>query len=363
MVRYSVSMLTFALVTFTLSFPLLATPPVPYRAQVVIGSTAYRSGPGTQFYSCGQLARGEIVEVYQQDASGFLAIRPPQQASSWVLARDVELTGQAGIGRELRSNVTSWIDSQLPAAPDDQWQVRLNEGELVEIIEKRPVPGQPPETAEMYYRIAPPAGEFRWVSVQAVQPVTETVGQEPQEPVQLVQYPQETTHLPAEGWRDRRLANILPQRPASATRVSINRTNHATLSSRLLRQDASRSLKPFEEFEQAAAESDRSRPRRDERVALPVRDPSHRPASRVAGVQYDGVGWLMPVHAKNHSMPPFALLNDDGKLIHYVTPAPGVNLRRYARKNVGVFGTRRLGKDGQANQLTAYRVIDLARHR
>lgn len=363
MARYRVSILTCYLITFTLSLPLVAAPPVPYRAQVVVDLAAFRAGPGTQFYSCGQLRRGTMVEVYQREANGFLAIRPPQQASSWVLASDVELTEQADIGRVLRSDVTSWIDSQLPAAPDDQWQVRLNEGELVEIIEKRPVPGQSPETADMYYRIAPPAGEFRWVPVQAVQPVTETVGQEQQEPVQLVQYPQETTHLPAAGWRDRRLANILPQRPAKATRISINRTNHATLSSRLLRQDAPRSWKPLEEFEQAAAESDRSRPRRDERLALPVRDPSHRPASRVAGVQYDGVGWLMPVHAKNRSMPPFALLNDEGKLIHYVTPAPGVNLRRYARKNVGLFGTRRLGKDGQANQLTAYRVIDLARHR
>ena len=356
MARYRVSILTCLLITFTLSLPLLAAPPVPYRAQVVVDLAAFRAGPGTEFYSCGQLRRGTIVEVYKQDASGFLAIRPPQQASSWVLARDVEMTAETNIGRVLRSNVASWIDSQLPSAPDDQWQVRLKEGELIEIIEKRPVPGQPPETADMYYRIAPPAGEFRWLSIQTVKPVTETVGRE-QESVQLVQYPQETTHLPADGWRDRRLANILPQRPASATRISINRTNHATLPSKLVRQDAPGSLKPFEEFKQALGERDRSRSR------LPVRDPSHRPAFRVAGVEYDGVGWLMPVHAKNRSMPPFALLNDEGKLIHYVTPAPGVNLRRYARKNVGIFGTRRLGKDGQANQLTAYRVIDLARHR
>ena len=363
MVRYPVSMLTFALVTFTLSFPLLATPPVPYRAQVVIGSTAYRAGPGTQFYSCGQLARGEIVEVYQQDASGFLAIRPPQQASSWVLARDVELTGQAGIGRVLRSNVTSWIDSQLPAAPDDQWQVRLKEGELVEIIEKRPVPGAPPETAQMYYRIAPPAGEFRWVPVQSVQPVSETVVAEQPESIQLVQYPQETTRLPAAGWRDRRLANIVPQPTASANRISIRRTNQATVPPKPWRQNPAGSLQPLRDFKQASVNESRPRSARDEQRTRPFTESDQRPTFRVAGVEYDGVGWLMPVHAKNRSMPPFALLNDEGKLIHYVTPAPGVNLRRYARKNVGLFGTRRLGKDGQANQLTAYRVIDLARHR
>ena len=363
MVRYSVSMFTFALVTFALSLPLLATPPVPYRAQVVTDSTAYRAGPGNQFYSCGYLVRGEIVEVYQQDASGFLAIRPPQPASSWVLASDVELTEQTDIGRVLRSNVTSWIDSQLPAAPDDQWQVRLKEGELVEIIEKRPVPGEPLETALLYYRIAPPAGEFRWIPVQSVQPIDENVVLEQQDSIQLVQYTQEVTRLPADGWRDRRLANIVPQRAASANRISIRRTNQAMVPPRPLRQDPADSLQPLRNLKEVSVDQTRIRSERTEPRRQPSTEPAQRPTFRAAGVEYDGVGWLMPVYAKNRSMPPFALLNDEGKLIQYVTPAPGVNLRRYARKNVGVFGTRRLSADGEANHLTAYRIIDLARHR
>ena len=99
-----------------------------------------------------------------------------------------------------------------------------------------------------------------------------------------------------------------------------------------------------------------------DREQLPQRS-EPRLNNQVAGVKYDGVGWLMPVYSQDRSTPPFALLDDDGKMLQYVTPAPGVNLRRYARKNVGIFGTRLLPQAGKSNRLTAYRVIDLERHR
>jgi len=365
MVRNLLLVLVFAFVLPSFFSPALADSPAPYRAQVVAKSTAYRAGPGLEFYSCGYLQRGETVDVYQQDDRGYLAIRPPQEASSWVLASDVELTDQPDVGRILRSNVISWIDSQLPAATDDQWQVRLKQGELVKIIEKRPVPGEPLETAAMYYRIAPPAGEFRWISAQSVQAITGAVAASKEEDaVQLVQYQKEKSRLPVDGWRNRRLGNILPQPVNSPTRIIIHQTNHATVPPRPLRPTPAASLQPLENLKPASSDSESLRSASElKRSRRPTIEADQPATFRVAGVEYDGVGWLMPVHAKNRSLPPFALLNDEGKLIQYVRPAPGVNLRRYARKNVGVFGTRSLGRDGQANQLTAYRVIDLARHR
>ena len=63
---------------------LLATPPLPYQAEIMSDHVVYRSGPGEQYYVCGHLQRGDIVEVYQQQETGFLAIRPPRGASSWV---------------------------------------------------------------------------------------------------------------------------------------------------------------------------------------------------------------------------------------------------------------------------------------
>ena len=363
MVRDLLLIVAFASVTLTCLSPAPAAPPVPYRAQVVAESTAYRAGPGMEFYSCGYLQRGATVEVYQQDDRGYLAIRPPEQASSWVLASDVELTDQPDVGRVLRSDVICWIDSQLPAATDDQWQIRLKVGELVEIIEKRPVPGEPLETASMYYRIAPPAGEFRWILAQSVQAIAGTVAGEGEDEVELVQYQQEPTRLPTDGWRDRRLGNVTRPTIASANRAIVHQTNHATVTPRPLQPAPAASLQPLNNFKRASVERESPRSTSELKRSRSTTEADQRTTFRAVGVDYDGLGWLMPVHAKNRSLPPFALLNDEGKLVQYVRPAPGVNLRRYARKKVGVFGTRSLGRDGQANQLTAYRVIDLSRHR
>ncbi len=363
MVRDPLLIIAFALVMLTCLSPVPAAPPVPYRAQVVTESTAYRAGPGMEFYSCGYLRRGETVDVYQQDERGYLAIRPPEQASSWVLASDVELTGQADVGRVLRSDVICWIDSQLPAAADDQWQIRLKAGELVEIIEKRPVPGEPLETASMYYRIVPPAGEFRWILAQSVEAIAGTVAGEEEDSVQLIQYQQQSTRLSTDGWRDRRLGNVARQPIASPNRATVHQTNHAKVTSRPLQPAPAVSLQPLENFKRASVERESSRSASELKRSRSTTEADQRTTFRAVGVDYDGVGWLMPVHAKNRSLPPFALLDDEGRLVQYVRPAPGVNLRRYARKKVGVFGTRSLGRDGQANQLTAYRVIDLARHR
>ena len=331
---------------------LWATPPLPYQAEIVSDHVVYRSGPGEQYYVCGHLQRGEIVEVYQQQGTGFLAIRPPRGASSWVLARDVVMTRQESIGRIARSRVISWIDSELSSATDDQWQVQLKEDELVEILEKRPVPGQPVETADQYYRIAPPSGEFRWIHTRFVQParaavshIDSTISPTGVESVQLIQYPQDTTYLPADGWRDRRLANINSLPPASEVRIAQTNPGPTVFEQPEKIQQQPRQVLP--------------KPAADKSTVSAAETPSN----RIGGVSYHGVGWLMPVYGKDRSLPPFALLDDEGKLLQYVTPAPGVNLRRYARKEVGILGTRILVQRGEVQRLTAYRVIDLSRHR
>jgi hypothetical protein len=63
-------------------------------------------------------------------------------------------------------------------------------------------------------------------------------------------------------------------------------------------------------------------------------------ASDAAGVKYDGSGWLVPVHSTTGTAPPFALLDAQGEVLGYVSPTPGLNLQRYLRKQVGIFGLR-----------------------
>ena len=73
--------------------------------------------------------------------------------------------------------------------------------------------------------------------------------------------------------------------------------------------------------------------------------------------QFDAEGLLMPVHSTRRVAPPFALLDDDGRVICYVQPSPGLNLRRYARKHVGLFGDKRQITELRASLMTVTRVV------
>jgi hypothetical protein len=78
--------------------------------------------------------------------------------------------------------------------------------------------------------------------------------------------------------------------------------------------------------------------------------------------RFDGTGWLLPVHSTKRVAPPYALLDDNGKVLQYVTPAPGLNLHRYERRRVGLYGQKAQTRSLNAPHLTAHRLVDLERH-
>ncbi len=79
--------------------------------------------------------------------------------------------------------------------------------------------------------------------------------------------------------------------------------------------------------------------------------------------RFDGTGYLYPVHSRNQASPPYALLNKDGTILQFVSPAPGLNLHRYLRKEIGVFGHQTAGSGLDKPHVTAERVVSLSRHR
>ena len=79
--------------------------------------------------------------------------------------------------------------------------------------------------------------------------------------------------------------------------------------------------------------------------------------------RFDGTGWLVSVHSPNRAAPPYALLNAEGEVLQYISPTPGLNLHRYARKQVGIYGQRSAPPALNKPHLTAERVVDLERHR
>ncbi len=86
------------------------------------------------------------------------------------------------------------------------------------------------------------------------------------------------------------------------------------------------------------------------------------PAETDPGTKYDGRGWLVPVHSSKRTVPPYALLDEQGDVLQYVSPAPGLNLHRYLRKRVGLYGQRGFAPALSKPHLTAERVVDINRH-
>jgi hypothetical protein len=78
--------------------------------------------------------------------------------------------------------------------------------------------------------------------------------------------------------------------------------------------------------------------------------------------RFDGNGWLVPVHSARRVAPPYALLDAEGEVLFYVVPSPGLNLHRYLRKRVGVYGQRTAHASVNKPLIAAERVVDLGRH-
>lgn len=79
--------------------------------------------------------------------------------------------------------------------------------------------------------------------------------------------------------------------------------------------------------------------------------------------RFDGTGWLFPVHSSKKTSPPYALLDQAGNILQFVSPSPGLNLNRYLRKEIGIIGQKDQPPTLEKPHLTAHRIIELDRHR
>ncbi len=84
----------------------------------------------------------------------------------------------------------------------------------------------------------------------------------------------------------------------------------------------------------------------------PQRNPDGTPAS-------DASGWLVQVHSAEFGQPEYALTDDYGGLIAYVQPSPGMNLSRYLKQPVGIYGAKGYLPSLSARQIVAERIVRL----
>ena len=137
---------------------------VPYVAYVATETAYVFSGPGERYYATDMLRRGEPVEVWRERSDGWLAVRPPRNSFSWVVSQHLRLTGDHS-AVVAADNVVARVGSSLG---DDRAvaQVRLKRGEHVEVLE---APKAGAKVQQAWCKIAPPSGEFRWISQDFVE--------------------------------------------------------------------------------------------------------------------------------------------------------------------------------------------------
>jgi len=341
----------------------------PYTAYVNSNDVYVRSGPGRNYYPTDKLQKGMKVEIYRHDPGGWYAIRPPRNSYSWVSARHLDVIDERTAvvnGDRAVARVGSAFSNAR-----DVIQVRLEKGEKVELV-------APAAEDSPWRKVAPPAGEFRWVFAKFVeredgagpdadygepedeQPLAES--QRRARDVRLAsaanQSPAQKANLATESGRAAELAKIdlelsamVVEETSAWSFAELTQRAEAVLShaqSAAERGQARIMIDKLARFEDIKQRHDASRAPQDGALAsTPVRaiDP-----------RYDGVGRIAPVVSQRPGAPQYALVDGSNTVVSFLTPAPGVNLRPYVDRQVGVNGQRGFMTDLRREHISVQRV-------
>ncbi len=134
-----------------------------YTATVGVSQAPVRSAPFQDQYISAYLNAGDQVQVYRETKNGFLAIRPLNDSYSWVAAENLELHADGDHASVRVARVPSWIGSYDDRSVNYGYTVLLNKGEVVTLLGRTQRMLSRANRSQTYYKIAPPAGEFRWI--------------------------------------------------------------------------------------------------------------------------------------------------------------------------------------------------------
>lgn len=457
------------IVLFCTAFSIIGAPvasgatPFPYEAHVTADNIYLRSGPSGDYYPTSELSRGDRVEVYWQNEHGWLAVRPPKNSFSWLPSNALRLVEGEHLAEVVQAKVPARIGSFL-SDHRNVAQVQLAPGEMVEVL------AIVKDGDNRWYKISPPAGEFRWIrgsdidrsplpqeqseeeelillepipldnsnllleSKESVETLTAATDQEKENrliswtsrtgrssvPPQSIKEPDPSDHhwrapgsvrtptdaavtsmnkgqaetsitgIPVANEPDflAKNASVVELEIALSKMVASPRTTwqldplraHASHLATIAKTETERetALRLLERI--AQFESIRQRSANigiDPLTPTPAGSPPAIAATihnDVPGTlpgtlpsnttpNYDGSGWLMPVVTQRQDVPQYALTDDYGRILKFVTATPGLNLRRYLRKQIAIRGTQRTVPQLYRPHLLAERVVELDQQR
>ena len=343
----------------------------PYKACITADNVYVRSGPGENYYPTDKLKAGTEVEVYRHAPGGWFAVRPPKDSFSWVSSRHLQLDG-GNLATVTDERVAARVGSRMNDTRDVV-QVRLHKGEVVEVLDSRRDlrAGATPA----WYKIAPPAGEFRWISGRFLDPdydrdglrktslggtldrAGQITGRLPgdsslptrasagQFQKQLDQIDLELSAMVVEDPSSWQLSELRQQAETlfNQSQTAVERGRARMLVSKIARFEDIKLRKQA----LAAVRPELARPDPLPVSPLPPADPDGR---------FDAKGQLIRVPDPKPGGPQYAIVDAAGNLRCYVSPAPGVNLRSYVGQQVGINGIRGYMPEQRASHVMARHV-------
>jgi uncharacterized protein YraI len=390
----------------------------PYKAHINANDVHVRSGPGHNYYATDKLKIGQEVEVYRHDPGGWYAIRPVEDSFSWVAAKYLKPT-EGNLAVVTEENVATRVGAR-GSEVRDVIQVRLHKGEVVELLDRKNLGSGPgaekwckiaPPSGEfrwVYGKYVDPdypsdglrrtptsegvaalkntaaaAAETANADAAATATAGRTAGNRKTDPPGWVVAPTSPAYgrnaapggpvasgpggLSPQGFQaeldaiDTELAIMLVEEPdlwafdvlgpraealIERAETAVERGRARVLLSKLMRFN---DLK--QRYSQVAAMREETGRANTQLARL---SPPVRPAG--GDDRSDGVGRLTEVRAPKIGAPRYALVDENGKVRSYVTPAPGISLRPYLGRQVAVTGSRGYMPEQKAQHLTARRV-------
>jgi len=141
----------------------VSVPSFPYIAELIGDNVYIRSGPGTNYYRCGKLDKGDRVKVVSSRFS-WSCIVPPPGSFSWISRQYVTIDqNDTGLGIVTGDAVRVYAGSDdIKPIHSTTMQGKLNQSDKVKVIDT--------ETGD-YYKIEPPAFAYLWVSSEYINPL------------------------------------------------------------------------------------------------------------------------------------------------------------------------------------------------
>jgi uncharacterized protein YgiM (DUF1202 family) len=136
----------------------------PYIAEITADNVHIRSGPGTNYYSCGKLNTSDKVKVVSREFS-WSRIVPPPGSFSWISARHVKKNDADPRAGDVDGDSVRVYAGSPDRKPihSNTLQLKLNDGDKVTLLGTE---------QDGYLKIAPPSGAYLWVST----PYTRRIG-------------------------------------------------------------------------------------------------------------------------------------------------------------------------------------------